>query len=74
MPTAPLHLGHMLEAIQTDIWVRFQKMRGNDCIYCCADDAHGTPDHDPRAAGGHHTRSADRAQRRSSTSATSPAS
>jgi methionyl-tRNA synthetase len=38
-----LHLGHMVEAIQTDIWVRFQKMRGNQCIYCCADDAHGTP-------------------------------
>jgi methionyl-tRNA synthetase len=38
-----LHLGHMVEAIQTDIWVRFQKMQGNQCIYCCADDAHGTP-------------------------------
>jgi methionyl-tRNA synthetase len=38
-----LHLGHMIEAVQTDIWVRFQKMRGNQCIYCCADDAHGTP-------------------------------
>ncbi|MGH8403109.1 MAG: methionine--tRNA ligase, partial [Gammaproteobacteria bacterium] len=38
-----LHLGHMLEAIQTDIWVRFQKLRGHDCIYVCADDAHGTP-------------------------------
>ena len=33
----------MLESIQTDIWVRFQRMRGNECIYCCADDAHGTP-------------------------------
>ena len=40
---APLHLGYILEAVQTDIWVRFQKMRGHDCIYCCADDAHGTP-------------------------------
>jgi methionyl-tRNA synthetase len=40
---APLHLGHLLEAVQTDIWVRFQKMRGHDCLYCCADDAHGTP-------------------------------
>ena len=40
---APLHLGYIMEAVQTDIWVRFQKMRGNDCIYCCADDAHGTP-------------------------------
>ena len=40
---APLHLGYIMEAVQTDIWVRFQKMRGNDCIYCCAEDAHGTP-------------------------------
>jgi len=40
---APLHLGHLLEAVQTDVWVRFQKMRGHDCLYCCADDAHGTP-------------------------------
>jgi methionyl-tRNA synthetase len=39
---APLHLGHMLEQVQTDIWVRFQKSRGHDCIYVCADDAHGT--------------------------------
>src|SRR5574337_1881031 len=39
----PLHLGHMLEYIQTDIWVRFQRLRGHDCIYVCADDAHGTP-------------------------------
>lgn len=38
----PIHLGHMLEAVQTDIWVRFQKMRGEHCIYVCADDAHGT--------------------------------
>lgn len=38
----PLHLGHLLEAIQTDIWVRFQKQRGHDCLYVCADDAHGT--------------------------------
>jgi methionyl-tRNA synthetase len=37
-----LHLGHLLETIQTDIWVRFQKLRGNDCVYVCADDAHGT--------------------------------
>jgi methionyl-tRNA synthetase len=40
---ASLHLGHIMEAVQTDIWVRFQKMRGNDCIYCSAEDAHGTP-------------------------------
>ncbi len=39
----PLHLGHVLEAIQTDIWVRFQKLRGHECIYVCADDTHGTP-------------------------------
>ena len=38
----PIHLGHVLEAVQTDIWVRFQKMRGEHCIYVCADDAHGT--------------------------------
>lgn len=39
----PIHLGHMLEHIQTDIWSRFQKMRGHNCLYVCADDAHGTP-------------------------------
>jgi len=39
----PIHLGHLVEYIQTDIWVRFQKMRGHDCVYVCADDAHGTP-------------------------------
>lgn len=37
-----IHLGHLVEYIQTDIWVRFQKMRGHDCTYVCADDAHGT--------------------------------
>src|SRR5690349_14060908 len=37
-----LHLGHVLETIQTDIWVRFQKLKGEDCIYVRADDAHGT--------------------------------
>lgn len=37
-----IHLGHMLEYIQTDIWVRYQKLRGNQCIYVCADDAHGS--------------------------------
>lgn len=37
-----LHLGHLLEMVQTDIWVRFQKSRGNSCFYVCADDAHGT--------------------------------
>ena len=39
---APLHLGHMLEQVQTDIWVRFQRSRGHHCQYVCADDAHGT--------------------------------
>jgi methionyl-tRNA synthetase len=39
----PIHIGHMLEHVQTDIWVRFQKMRGHQCLYVCADDAHGTP-------------------------------
>ena len=39
----PIHIGHMVEYIQTDIWVRFQKMRGHVCYYVCADDAHGTP-------------------------------
>ncbi len=39
----PIHLGHLVEYIQTDIWVRFQKMRGQRCIYVCAEDAHGTP-------------------------------
>ncbi|QEG33883.1 methionine--tRNA ligase [Bythopirellula goksoeyrii] len=37
-----IHLGYMLEAVQTDIWVRFQKLRGNECLYVCADDTHGT--------------------------------
>ena len=38
-----IHLGHLVEYIQTDIWVRFQKLRGNACVYFCADDTHGTP-------------------------------
>lgn len=38
-----IHLGHMVEHIQTDIWVRFQRLRGHECYYVCADDAHGTP-------------------------------
>ena len=37
------HMGHLVEYLQTDIWVRFQKLRGHDCIYVCASDAHGTP-------------------------------
>ncbi|MFP4272925.1 MAG: methionine--tRNA ligase [Halothiobacillaceae bacterium] len=39
----PIHIGHLVEYIQTDIWVRFQKLRGTDCRYVCADDTHGTP-------------------------------
>ena len=39
----PIHIGHLVEYLQTDIWVRFQKMCGNQCLYFCADDAHGTP-------------------------------
>lgn len=39
----PIHIGHLVEYIQTDIWVRYQKMRGNECMYFCADDTHGTP-------------------------------
>ena len=39
----PIHLGHLVEYIQTDIWVRFQKQRGNTCYFVCADDTHGTP-------------------------------
>ncbi len=38
----PIHIGHLVEYLQTDIWVRFQKLRGHDCIYLCADDTHGT--------------------------------
>ncbi|TGL08175.1 methionine--tRNA ligase [Leptospira bouyouniensis] len=38
-----IHLGHILEAVQTDIWVRFQKLIGNECYFFCADDTHGTP-------------------------------
>ena len=38
----PIHIGHLVEYIQTDIWVRFQKLRGNECLYVCADDTHGT--------------------------------
>jgi len=38
----PIHLGHLVETVQTDIWVRFQRLRGNECYFVCADDAHGT--------------------------------
>ena len=39
----PIHLGHLVEYVQTDIWVRFQKLLGNTTVYICADDTHGTP-------------------------------
>ena len=39
----PIHLGHMVEYLQADFWTRFQKMRGHECLYFCADDTHGTP-------------------------------
>ena len=39
----PIHLGHLVEVIQTDVFVRFQKMMGHECVYVCADDTHGTP-------------------------------
>lgn len=39
----PIHIGHLVEYIQTDIWVRYQRSRGHDCLYVCADDSHGTP-------------------------------
>ena len=39
----PVHLGHLVEYTMTDIWTRFQKLMGHECIYVCADDAHGTP-------------------------------
>ncbi len=39
----PIHIGHLVEYLQTDIWVRFQKAAGNQCLYFCADDTHGTP-------------------------------
>ena len=39
----PIHIGHLVEYVQADIWVRYQKLIGNTCKYICADDAHGTP-------------------------------
>src|SRR5690606_4326767 len=38
-----LHLGHLVEYVQTDVWVRYQRLRGEHCYYVCASDAHGTP-------------------------------
>ena len=39
----PIHIGHLVEYLQVDFWTRFQKMRGHECLYICADDTHGTP-------------------------------
>ena len=39
----PIHIGHLVEYVQTDIWVRYHKLVGNEALYICADDAHGTP-------------------------------
>src|SRR5204863_137239 len=39
----PIHIGHLVEYIQTDIWVRYWRLRGRDAVYICADDTHGTP-------------------------------
>ena len=39
----PIHIGHLVEYIQTDIFVRFLRLIGKDVVYCCADDTHGTP-------------------------------
>src|SRR5947199_7192888 len=39
----PFHIGHVMEYIQADIWVRFQRMQGHEVHFCCADDAHGAP-------------------------------
>jgi len=41
--SGPIHIGHLVEYVQTDIWVRFQRLRGHECLYVCATDAHGTP-------------------------------
>jgi methionyl-tRNA synthetase len=41
--SGPIHIGHLVEYVQTDIWVRFQRLMGHDCLYVCATDAHGTP-------------------------------
>ena len=41
--TGSIHIGHVLESVITDIWVRYQNLNGNECLYFCADDTHGTP-------------------------------
>ncbi len=69
-----IHLGHLVEYIQTDIWVRFQKMRGHECHYVCADDTHGTPIMLRAEKEGITPEAADRPRHGTSTRATSPAS
>ena len=69
-----LHLGHMVEYVQTDIWVRFQRLRGHDCLYVCAERRARHADHAQGAAGGHHARGAGRARRRRAAARLSPAS
>ena len=39
----PLHFGHILEAVQTDVWARYMRLAGHECVLVCADDTHGTP-------------------------------
>ena len=55
-----IHMGHLVEYLQTDIWVRFQKLRGHNCTYVCASDAHGTPDHAQGPRAWHLARGTDR--------------
>ena len=52
----PFHIGHIMEYIQADIWVRFQRMQGNEVLFVCADDAHGAPIMLKARRGGHHAR------------------
>ena len=71
-PTAPFHIGHIMEYIQADIWVRFQRMQGHEVHFVCADDAHGAPimiaaekpGITPQAAGRAHRRRAQAISRR----------
>ena len=69
-----IHIGHLVEYLQTDIWVRFQKLRGNRCVYMCADDTHGTAIMIRARQRGHRRGGADRADAEGPRRATSPAS
>ena len=60
----PFHIGHIMEYIQADIWVRFQRMQGHEVHFVCADDAHGAPIMLKAADRGHHAAGAGRAHRR----------